>query len=442
MIRPLVLVALCAGTLVGDVGAASAQRQSSLADLAKRIDSLVRPKAKADLFSGVMLVAKGDSILMQRSYGFANWELRAPNTAQSRFGIGSITKPMTEAVIEMLAQEGRIDTAAPVAKYLPGFPSGPKGGQPTVAQLIAHRAGVPFRVTTVIEESTHLTPADIVERVRSKGLLFEPGSQEEYSSAGYTCLARIVELLTGQPFDSVLAARVFRPAGMGLATGETGEQLMAGRAQAYRLSKGPTRAIVASEYYQDLGFLTGAGSVYATATDMLRFVRAARAKKLGTAPLRELTPDTDTSWTGIYGRTNGYEASVDYYAPLDITFVLLSNLRSATTWQVRAAVRSLVAGRPVVPIVDPPAVAATTEDPATIVGGYGDPADPVVISVLDGRLFRDESEFYPIADGGYYETGGGNRFRFNRGADGAVVSMFTHYSDGRERTAPRVSAPK
>src|SRR5206468_11041551 len=112
--------------------------------------------------------------------------------------------------------------------------------------------------------------------------------------------------------------------------------------------------------------------------------------------VRELTPDTATSWTGIYGRTNGYEASVDYYAPLDITFVLLSNLRSATTWQLRAAVHSLIAGRPVVPIVDPPAVAAATEDPATIVGAYGDPADPVVISLADGRLFRDESEFYPI----------------------------------------------
>ncbi|HMG95708.1 MAG TPA: serine hydrolase domain-containing protein [Gemmatimonadaceae bacterium] len=434
-----ILVALCAGTFLGNVDAASAQGHSGLAGLAKRIDSLARPEAAAELLSGVILVAKGDSILIQRSYGYANWELRAPNTPGSRFNIGSITKPMTHGVIEMLAQEGRIDTLAPVAKYLPGFPSGPKGGQPTVAQLLAHRAGVPFRVTTRLEESTHLTPADIVERVRKRGLLFEPGTRELYSSAGYTCLARVVEVVTGQPFDSALVAHVFRPAGMRSATGETGQQLMAGRARGYRLSPGSTKVTVANAPFVDLAFLTGAGDVYATATDMFRFVRAAHANKLGTAAHEELT---DTSWTGIYGQTNGYEASVDYYAPLDITFVFLSNLYSLTNYQLRLAVRNLIAGRPTVAMIRPPAVSPATQDPAPFLGDYGDADDPVSVSQENGRLFRDGNEFYPIADGWFYVPGTGARFRFTRGADSTVNGMFTRWESGQERQWARVGPPK
>ncbi len=439
MTRTSILVALCAGTFLGNVDAASAQRQSGLAGLAERIDSLARPEAAAELLSGVILVAKGDSILIQRSYGYANWELRAPNTAGIRFNIGSITKPMTHGVIEMLAQEGRIDTLAPVAKYLPGFPSGPKGGQPTVAQLLAHRAGVPFRVTTRLEESTHLTPADIVERVRKRGLSFEPGTRELYSSAGYTCLARVVEVVTGQPFDSALAAHVFRPAGMRSATGETGQQLMAGRARGYRLSPGSTKVTVANAPFVDLAFLTGAGDVYATATDMFRFVRAAHANKLGSAAHEELT---DTSWTGIYGQTNGYEASVDYYAPLDITFVFLSNLYSLTNYQLRRAVRNLIAGRPTVAMIRPPAVSHATQDPAPFLGDYGDADDPVSVSQENGRLFRDGNEFYPIADGWFYVPGTGARFRFTRGADSTVNGMFTRWESGQERQWARVGPPK
>ena len=439
MTRTSLVVALCAGALLGPVDAASAQRRSGLADLATRIDAVARPEAAAELLSGVILVAKGDSILVQRSYGFANWELRAPLTAGSRFNIGSITKSMTHGVIEMLARQGRIDTLAPVAKYLPGFPRGPMGGQPTVAQLLAHRAGVPFRVTTRLEESTHLTPADIVERVRTRGLLFEPGTRELYSSAGYTCLARVVEVVTAQPFDSALAAFVFRPAGMHTATGETGQQLMAGRTRGYRLSPGVATVTVANAPFVDLGFLTGAGDVYATATDMFRFVRAAHANRLGSAAHEELT---DSGWTGIYGQTNGYEASVDYYAPLDITVVFLSNLYSMTNYQLRRAVRDLITGRPAAAMVRPPAVVPAAQDPAPLLGDYGDADDPVTVSEEQGRLFRDGNEFYPIADGWFYVPTTGARFRFTRGADGTVNGMFSRWESGQEKQWARVGPPR
>lgn len=69
----------------------AATENNSEAELLTRIDSLAAAEAEAGLLSGVILVARGDRILLQRAYGFAGWELRAPATATTRFGLGSIT---------------------------------------------------------------------------------------------------------------------------------------------------------------------------------------------------------------------------------------------------------------------------------------------------------------------------------------------------------------
>ncbi len=407
--------------------------------LAARVEALATPEAAADRLSGIIMIARGDRVIVQQTWGFADWERRVPNSATTRFGIGSITKVMTETLVDQLAGEGRVDLSAPVANYLPGFPNGPKGGHPTVRDLLMHRAGVPHRVTTELEETRHLHPADIVERVKAKGLLFEPGTAELYSSAGFTCLARIVEIVERKPFDVVLTERIFRPAAMTSATDETGEQLMMNRALPFRLGAGEVNVTVASARYKDLGFLTGAGSLYTTAEDLLHFVRALHNGKFGSVARKQLGAETDTVWTGWYGRTNGYEGSVDFLPAQDLTFIFLSNLRSAANWQIRDQVRRSLVGRTVATIASVPPVAPQFEPPSAVVGTYGDPVDPLVISETEGRLFRDDSEFYPIAGRRYYLPASGTTFRFGRDSGGRVDSVTTRFPwAAQERALGRV----
>jgi CubicO group peptidase (beta-lactamase class C family) len=342
---------------------------------------------------------------------------------------------MTETIVDLLAGEGRLDLNAPVAKYIPGFPDGPKGGHVTVRDLLTHRAGVPHRVTTELEETEHLDPSDIVERVKVKGLLFEPGTAELYSSAGFTCLARVIEIVEKKPFDGVLVQRVFRPASMTLATDEMGQQLMKGRALPYMLQGGPVSVAPVSAPYQDFSFLIGAGSVYASAGDLLHFVRHLHNGTFGVVAQKLLGTATDTMWTGWYGRTNGYEGSVDFLPATDLTFVLLTNLRSASTWQIRERVRSILKGHAITGIVHPPVAVPPFESPTDFVGLYGDPADPLVISEKQGRLFRDESDFYPISGRMYYVPVSGQLMRFGRDSRGIVDSIFTRFAP----TAPERS---
>jgi CubicO group peptidase (beta-lactamase class C family) len=430
---PFLVVALSLFPAASSWAAQEAANDETLASAANHIEALVRPQSEAELLSGVILVARGEKILFHKAWGFANWELRAPSSPELRFGIASITKPMTETLVHILAQAGRIDLDAPVERYLPAFPRGPEGGVPTVRHLATHRSGVPHRVTDSIDETQVLRPSDIVERVRARGLLFEPGTERLYSSAGYTCLARVIETVENKPFESVLEERVFRPAGMAGAVSETGQRLMPGRAMPYRLGAVGRRVAVKSAAYKDLRFLTGAGSVYATAEDLLRFVQAVRDGVFGADLSEEMFGGEPASWHSWTGRTNGNEASVDVLPAENLTFVFLSNLQSAANWQVREQIRDILLGRAATAIPFPPPVVEPFEDPESLVGSYGS-AD---IRLVDGSLFRGENELYPTAGRRYYIPASGTVMRFRRDSQGVVDAIISLGGSGQETLLPK-----
>jgi hypothetical protein len=288
-------------------------------------------------------------------------------------------------------------------------------------------------VTNAIEETQVLSPSNIVERVRARGLLFEPGTQRLYSSAGYTCLARVIEVIEGKPFESVLAERVFRPAGMTAAISETGDGLMPGRATPYGLGAAGRQIVVKTALYKDLRFLTGAGSVYATAEDLLHFVQAIRTGVFGTGLSDEAFGGEPDTWHGWTGRTGGYEASVDVLPSGNLTFVFLSNLRSAANWQIREQMQNALLGQPPGTIPLPPPVAEPFEDTATLVGSYG----PAEIRLVDGQLFRGDNEVYPIEGRRYYVPGSGSVMRFRRDSEGTVEAMISIGGGGQETVLPK-----
>ncbi|HKF44057.1 MAG TPA: serine hydrolase domain-containing protein [Thermoanaerobaculia bacterium] len=403
-----------------------------------QIERLIEPQSRADLFSGAILVQRGDRAVFQRAYGFASWELRVANSEHTRFGIGSITKPMTDALVSLLVKQNRLNPRARVEQYIPGFPRGPGGGQPTIDQLLKHTAGVPHRVTTPAEEMLPLHPADIVERVKARGLLFEPGSRELYSSAGYTCLARVIEVIEGRPFDDALAESVFKPAQMNFAVGETGPRLMPDRALPFVLRAGRVGPAVEAAPYKDLRFLAGAGSVYATPADLVAFARKARDGGLGEELQSWINAGGKDKWRGWYGRVNGYEASLDLLPSQDLVVVLLSNLQSAANWQLRQRIHDLLLGRPVLAIPMPPARAAGFEPSSDLVGLYGDLDDPVEVAVHEGEIYRDENQIYPIAGDRYYIPVSGNTMRFHR-QEGKVDSIVTTLPDGSERVLRKLA---
>jgi CubicO group peptidase (beta-lactamase class C family) len=246
----------------------------------------------------------------------------------------------------------------------------------------------------------------------------------------------VIELVEQKAFASILAERIFKPAGMTGATDETSQQLMPGRVMPYRWSVDGARLVVASAPYKDMSFLTGAGSVYATAEDLLHLAAAMRAGTLGKTAQAQVTSN-DGSWRGFYGRHNS-ESSFDVLPSEGLTLVLLTNLQSTATWQLRAQLKNLLQHKPTIAIRRPAPVAPRFEPTSSFVGRYGTPADWVEISEVEGRLLRDDNEFYPVEGKRYFIPASGSLFQFRRTASGKVDAMVTVWGGGDETVLLRI----
>ena len=247
---------------------------------------------REELAGAVMLVADRDQVLALETVGWSDRAAQRPMAADALFWIASQSKPITAAAVMLLVDEGRISLDDPVEKYLPEF-----RGQMVVAERDAervvlrrpkhpitirntlnHTSGLLFK--SGIEEPT-LDLFPLATRVRSYALTpldFEPDSRYLYSNAGINTAARVVEVVSGQPFEQFLDERLLRPLGMHDTTFWPTEQQVARLAQAYQPgpgNKGLTATRISQLHYPltDRGqrFSMPAGGLFSTARDVARF---------------------------------------------------------------------------------------------------------------------------------------------------------------------------
>ncbi|WP_419858554.1 serine hydrolase domain-containing protein [Candidatus Palauibacter irciniicola] len=163
-------------------------------------------------------VSRDGQQVMARAYGMANLEWDLPNTPETVFEPGSVSKQFTAAATILLALDGRIDLDDDIREY---FPEMPDYGEPiTVRMLIHHTSGLRdwgsvagihgWGRTTRIH--THKHALDIASR--QLALNYEPGRYYSYTNTGYNLQAMLVERVTGQTFDEFSQERIFGPLGM------------------------------------------------------------------------------------------------------------------------------------------------------------------------------------------------------------------------------------
>ncbi len=172
------------------------------------------------LAGAVTLVADKNHILSLEAVGLSDIAANRPMKPDALFWIASQSKPITATALMMLVDEGKVNIDDPVEKYLPEF-KGQKlagGGEPkhpiTVRNVLSHTSGLPFK--TAIEKPT-LDQLPLAERVRSYAatpLEFEPDSKWQYSNAGINTAGRIIEVVSGMPYEEFLDTRLFAPLGM------------------------------------------------------------------------------------------------------------------------------------------------------------------------------------------------------------------------------------
>jgi CubicO group peptidase (beta-lactamase class C family) len=174
------------------------------------METLIDEAAKKDIFSGNVLVASEGKIIFERSTGLADIERNIPNLPETSFAIGSITKFFTKVMILQLVQEGKISLEDSLEKYFTGFET-QIGKKVRIKHLINHQSGFGqyFEVPGFEKEETKIEQAEqVLNFIRLEKLLFEPGTEVEYSNSGYFLLGLIIEKVTGTDYGTALKNRI------------------------------------------------------------------------------------------------------------------------------------------------------------------------------------------------------------------------------------------
>jgi CubicO group peptidase (beta-lactamase class C family) len=223
-------------------------------------------------FSGAVLVARGDTVLLEKGYGQANVELGVPNTPRTAFRIGSVTKQFTAAAILRLHERGRLHLDDPVCRFFPGCPDA--WARISLHDLLTHSAGVPdlYGIAQYRQEPAQpRTVPALLALFRDEPLDFEPGDRFGYSNSGYVLLGAVIERVGHVPWSAFLEEELFRPVGMANTAYDRPGALVPNRAAGYRGTRGVATANAA---FRDMSDSFAAGGLYSTVGDLYRWERA------------------------------------------------------------------------------------------------------------------------------------------------------------------------
>jgi len=192
---------------------ALAQTTASLDSIPARMHDMI---VANEVPGAVTVVATRDSVLRMDAQGWADPEHKSFMRVDSIFWIASMSKPITAIAVLMLMEDGKLSLDDPIAKYVPEL-AGLKtadGKTPriTIRHLLTHTSGM--GEATDEESKTARTLSDLIPAFASKPLAFEAGSKWQYSQSGILTLGRIVEIVSGVPFEVFLRNHIFDPLGM------------------------------------------------------------------------------------------------------------------------------------------------------------------------------------------------------------------------------------
>jgi CubicO group peptidase (beta-lactamase class C family) len=256
-------------------------------DHAAKIQEVLALAHKYRQFNGSALVAENGKVVYKSAFGLANMEWNVPNTPDTRFRLGSITKQFTATLIMQLVEQGKIKLDAKISDYLPDYRKD-IGQKITIHQLLTHTSGIPsYTGQPGFFENVSRNPYkvdDFVKKYASGDLEFEPGSKFSYNNSGYFLLGAIIEHVTGKPYEQVLKENIFDPIGMKNTGYDHHDTIIPKRATGY--SKTPDG--YTNSLYLDMSIPYAAGSMYSTVDDLYLWDQALYTDKILTAQSKAL----------------------------------------------------------------------------------------------------------------------------------------------------------
>jgi CubicO group peptidase (beta-lactamase class C family) len=376
-------------------------------------------------FNGSVLVVQKGKTIYQKSFGMADREWSIPNTNQTKYRIGSVTKQFAAAAILRLNEEGKLQVDDKLSKYFPDYP---KGDSVTIHMLLNHSSGIK-NYTDLAEfwpkAILPLTHDSMIALFKNKPYDFSPGTQWNYSNSGYYLLGVIVEKVSGKNFTDFLQQEIINKAGLKNTSMDRLDSVLAYRAKGY--AKNRTGGFSQAMFISMEGPYS-AGAMFSTVEDLVTWTKALHQNKIiSPAYTQKMT----TPYLGNYGYgllidslknhkrvwhnggIPGFSAHMAYYPADDLYVAAISN-NEMDADRVGTAMASIALGmqvsKPYIPKeikIDPVILDRYT-------GNYM-ATNPIEIIKKDNRLYRrvktgPEIELKPESNTRFFYADGSDRF--------------------------------
>jgi len=324
------------------------------------MDQVIQSYVDSNQFMGAVLVARGDEVLLSKGYGFANLEWKIPNTPETEFRLGSITKQFTAASVLLLEEQGKLRIDDPIGNCLRDIPE--SWSKITIFHLLTHTSGIP-NFTNLPDyagsKGTATSPEQRIARLRDQPLDFEPGTKWAYSNSGYVVLGQLIQQVSGVPYAQFVRDNIFTPIGMNDSGYDSNSAIIARRASGYRTGK---KGTLLNAEYIDMSIPFAAGALYSTTQDLLKWeialfagkvVSAASLTKMTTPFMRNYAFGLMVEQRGGHkiiwhnGGIDGFSTELHYWPDQRITVVVLANEESSARTDIAAKLDDLAQGRTV-----------------------------------------------------------------------------------------------
>lgn len=332
--------------------------------VAAQLDNLLRQQVHNQQFSGSVLVAQNGQVLLAKGYNMANWDNSAPNTPDTRFYLGSISKAFTAMAILILQKQGKLQVQKPLCTYIPNCPS---PWQPlSVHEVLTHTSGIPQLNDTQLSSAS---PAAWINSFANVPLQFTPGGQFQYCSICYQILAYVVQQVSGMPYTQFVQQMILTPLQMtnsGFDSNTYYSQPGSATGYASWQVKDPH---VGYQVDPQWSFLFGSGLLYSTVNDLYRWDQALTNNTLvsQSALNQVFTPYVNaTLFPGSQygygwfitqspvsghrlfwhdGVLDGYRNYIGRYVDDDITIIFLSNLSTLDIEALAHSIEKIIFGK-------------------------------------------------------------------------------------------------
>ncbi len=295
-------------------------------------------------FSGAVLIAKNDTILLQKSYGFAHLGQKVKNNTDTKFSYASIGKSFTAVAVFQLIQAGKLSLDDPIGKFLPNYPNKIVRDSIIIKLLLTHRSGLPdyFYSDKFLNTSKdkYRTIESLANLYENEPLELKPNEQFSYRNTNYIILGRIIETVSKMSYEDYIKKHIFSIAKMQNTGNFDIDHIIENEAENYTLSD------VYPNQLQKTFFMSAvkgsaAGGGYTTIDDLYKFALAFKKNKLLNADYTNLMkkePENGSygygmqfagaKGSGIYGHTGGHfgvGAEWRVFDKQNYTVVLLTN---------------------------------------------------------------------------------------------------------------------